>query len=543
MPESQMPPTGEPLNQQTQEQARIAELEAQNAAQAVQLEQQQEALNTLIAEQANLHEAVANAQAAATRADEALKSYQDLLAANAPLPQQPAQSNGKVEEKPVYLPPQAPTPARPGTPAPQRTRIQAPKTPPAPAREEKRSLGSDRLKAGLAVAALAISGVSGYFLGKDNKEKVSTATTVTHTETAPAAKPSSTNKAPKAPSLSTHQKNLAQAEAATSVPEAVKTLHSTPSNIKANIHAIFNENSANTLDHTRGAMSSMLKSFKVGELGRLNGAETLAYSVKGSPAIAARAYNILHGDNNSNVLPEGVTNTEALASIEQMMTAEGAKPAVEQPTGTFMNHAQYGENIRNANIVTLRGDKDVFTFTTAAGKKIYFKTFNNNCFNILTPVTIETKPPTPVTPPAITRPPASVPHLPIKKKIPTIVTGPVKGHKPGRVPIKPIKPVVHPQPKVNKNLPPGHNGGTPDVAGKGPAGQKPDAAGFVPGELHPNTPSVKPPTPESTPLPNAPAPTVPAESGSDTGANQLPVPANVPGAGAPITGAPTPPEN
>ncbi len=82
----------------------------------------------------------------------------------------------------------------------------------------------------------------------------------------------------------------------------------------------------------------------------------------------------------------------------------------------------------------------------------------------------------------------------------------------------------------NKNVPADQDKGTPDKAGKGPAGQTPDQSGYVPGESKPATPAQEPTPP---PLPNQPAPTGPAQEGTPTPAPAEP--ANGSGTPAPTT--------
>lgn len=481
----------QPTGPEAQEQ-RISELEAMNASLRNELVLKQEALDNLLASHAKLESAISEVNISA-------KAAIDLFGNTLP-----------------------PTDTRQFTPPIGRSTRN---TPTHDNKETSHGRGR-KLVAGLAVAAIAVGAL--FVAGKDgdNSRFARTASTAAANNKANAKtaspKPTSTHsknqskevaQANTAPNISSPRAtNLAKAEAAPSVAESVKILHSTPENVKSNIHAIFNEKSANTLDHTRGAMSSMLKSFNVGELGRLNSAEAVAYSVKGSPAYAAKVYNVLHGDNRSNVLPSGVTNSEALNSIEQMMTAEGSKFAIEQPTGTFLNHGQKAERVFDANIVGLKGDKDVFTITTAAGNKIYFKIFNNNCANILTPVKISVKQPTPT--PSVPKAPnvpnapqtPNVPHRPGKKPV-----KPVTPNKPGKTPTKPVR---HPKPKTDHNTTPAGVPGEPGSSGGNGQEQSRPVAGNAPVGVGQEQQAL--PTAE-TPQHNEATPTGPAETGVDPG--------------------------
>ena len=304
--------------------------------------------------------------------------------------------------------------------------------------------------------------------------------------------------------------NLKFAESAKTVPGAVKRLHSTPENLKANIHGIMNMNHGLVVDHSMGSQSSQRTMFNPDKFGTVNGAEAVAFTSVSSDTYRNMNYERLTG----HAVPAGMSEAQVLNQIESILTAPGTHFAMENPTGTFLNHGQRGENAFKANFVSYTGNTPVFTITTADGHKMYVKV-SNLCLNILDKVSVTHKG-TPVAPGhPFTPETPSTPNTPVTPVVPVPKPHPHPQPHPHPHP-HPEKP--HTRPKGdNGNSNPVQNGGTPDKPGKGPAGQPSDGSGFVQGETHPATPA-----PEATPapLPNNPAPTGPAEQGTNNGPNQ-----------------------
>lgn len=347
--------------------------------------------------------------------------------------------------------------------------------------------------------------------------------------------------------LADRKANMAEAKNETKgVAGFVKTLETTKENYKRNIHHIFDGAfGKKKLDHssTRSAMSSILQNFEAGKIGPRNGAEMLAMSAYSSPAFAAKLYNDLHNHKGTK-LPEGVSQEEALASIERAMTLKDTKFVIARPDGTFMNYGQTTERgVFAAGLMQANGNHEMIVMEAPGYNKVYVKT-SNGCFNLLNRVKVSVPESVQTSVTSIPRTPStSNPGQPEDR----FVSGPggnpqdgiQKGpgqkpdkQKPGDKPTdKPgDKPKDNPKPKDDKNTTPGgvpgQNGGTPDKPGQGPAGQTPNEEGFVPGEDRPQTPAPKP-TP--APLPNQPAPAV--QPGEQTG--QQPAPGAEP---APSTG-------
>jgi hypothetical protein len=343
---------------------------------------------------------------------------------------------------------------------------------------------------------------------------------------------------------SAHATMLTRAESADTVSEAVKILHSTPSTIKANIHSIFSESHKQRLNHDKGSMSSLRAEFGNRQLSPIDYAEAVAFSVNGSEGYAAKEYNVIHGNPDSTALPQGVSVQQARQSIENVMTAQGTTFEVTNPNNGLLlkNHGQTGENVFDANVIQLNGDKEVFIIHTADGKSLYFKVFGSNCVNILTKVAqavnVAQPQPTPTPAPEFV-PVPSHPGSPVhhgrhhkKPRPPKVVNHPrPPKEKPPVVPPHqpPHQPPHHHTPKTDTNTTPagvpGENGGTgiksPATGpGEGPAGQTPNGNGYLPQE--PQVPA-PPEAPTPPPLPSPPAPTGGgSESGNDGGPTQPP---------------------
>jgi len=399
-------------------------------------------------------------------------------------------------------------------------------------------LGGIGGSADLNLAHASGSSHGGAITAKNNKHKSSGSSTAT--------KPS------------THQRMLAHAESADTVSVAVARMYSTPETIKSNIHSIFNEQHTQRLNHDRGSMSSLRAEFGDSDAGALNYAEDVAFSIKGSPAFAAKMYNEAHGNRTSTALPDGVSHEEALKYLEAKLTARGTMFSVQRPTGTRENHGQRGENIFDAGRIELNGSEDVFTITFGDGTKVEFKVFNNNCTNILDVVPEEV-----VVPPAVVTPVAPAPapapvvhpnHPKPKHRHPRHTTTTRHPH-PGtstpttptpKTPKTPTTPPPstppHHTPKTDHNTTPGGVPGEPHGTGPGtpttgpgvgPIEQPTNPQGFVPGE---NQPPAQPqePTPAPVEAPPTPTPPSPPETGQDNGPGQPPAPST--GTGTTVTG-------
>lgn len=310
---------------------------------------------------------------------------------------------------------------------------------------------------------------------------------------------------PAAKALKERQAMLSQADSKSTVAGAVATLRSTPATIAANIRNIFNRQSPKTLDHSEGSMSSLRSQYGHGELGPLNSAEAVAYSVKGSPAYAAKVYNEMH-NIKGNQLPDGVSEQEALKSIEATMLEATDHFSTSKPTITVENNGQRGETVFAAGVMHLNHDTKVFTMITDDGMKIRFK-IENRCLNIL-----EEEEETPV----MTSTPVVV-HQKVIEIIKKIEKRKHNKKHPGK-PQRPTTPTppVH-KPKHDSNTTPGgvpgQNHGTPDVAGQGPAGQDARPDGTVGNE---HLPAALAPDATPKPLPNG-SETAPPANGQVTG--------------------------
>ena len=176
---------------------------------------------------------------------------------------------------------------------------------------------------------------------------------------------------------------LAESAKAPTVSEAVLKMHSTPSTIKANIVEIFNQKQRHTLDHRKGAMSSMASEFAPAKIDSLNAAETVAFSAQSSDSYATGLYNELHGRSVTDGLPEGVSAQDARNYIEGVMIAQGTKFSIQNPVHkVFRNHGMRGEHRFYANTIKAEGQISMFAITDDHGKSYYVKT-QDECFNLL----------------------------------------------------------------------------------------------------------------------------------------------------------------
>lgn len=245
-----------------------------------------------------------------------------------------------------------------------------------------------------------------------------------------------------------------------------------------------------------------------------------------SQSYRAGLWNTLHGRAVEAQVPESVSPKEQLNFIYKVMSSDDLKTTNIRMNGLYANGAIKADGSRYAKLTSFTDVRAVKI--EANGRTAIVKVGGGSrgnevvCLNLeeLKNVKIvEETPPVTAHTPTVTPPTGGAAHTPeapaTTPKKRTVVT-------PKTTPKKP-KTRIKIHPKQDKNTTPagvpGENGGTPDVAGKGPAGQKPDANGFVPGEEHPATPAPKP-TP--APLPNKPAPTAPAETGQDSGGTQAP---------------------
>jgi hypothetical protein len=359
-------------------------------------------------------------------------------------------------------------------------------------------------------------------------------------------------------SQSPDAKALAKAESDYTVAEFLHDIQGDHQSTKSIIKAIFAETHTQRLDHDKGSMSSLRAEFQNRILSSRDYAIAVADSVKGSDGFALKEHDVITGSADSGVTPD-----QARQTIEDIMTAPGTTFSVEQPGGTFLNHGQKGENVFDAGIVSLTKDvQSVFVIRTEGGLQLYFKVFNNNCVNILTPVTIEL--PAPVVEQVVATPAPVVPEQPGHPQ-PRVPRRHRHGGRPhNRVvpgtPGTPVTPPGGPPPVVppHKIIPGKHDnsdshnvtGNTGESSGTGVispatgpgvgnAGQPSNPNGTVTGEAPPPTQA-----PDSTPTPIAtqPAPASGGERSPDNGQNQAPSSSNssagttiTPGATAPTT--------
>lgn len=452
------------------------------------------------------------------------------------------EQNKKPADKPVAVaaPALAPETQEATPPASPPRRPTGP-TPPAQPPQNPNNHNSDRRRGNwirtrtataLALGALVVGGAVGYVIGNSGKDKVVSQNVPSLDKTvvvAPGGLPSgeqgSDQGGDKTPALTPAQKAakarvamLDRTEEAKTVPGAVVRLKSTPDTVNKNVRWIHNTNQEKQLLHPNGEMNSIDEMLNVHALSNVNAKEALAFGFEGSAGYTAASYNVAHGRSATAELPEGVSAQEAQAWLNaKLAEANGNVTVSNGLQGVVkMNHGQRGETVFEAGRFQIKGP--VVLFDTG-DVTIVYKLDGNGCLNVLT--TIPNQPQKTVPPVTNTTPstPKTTPEQPNKPHKPQNPERPTKPEKPER-PTKPEKPGEKNPPMSEKNdkntTPggvPGQNGGTPDKAGVGPAGQTPGADGFVPGETRPTTP-----TPEATPapLPNAPAPTAPAQEGTPT---------------------------
>ncbi len=315
-----------------------------------------------------------------------------------------------------------------------------------------------------AVGLLAGGAFAGLFKGGDNEVKADSA---------------ANNVAASVANTPERQKMLAESAKAPTVSEAVLKMHSTPSTIKANIVEIFNQKQRHTLDHRKGAMSSMASEFAPAKIDALNAAETVAFSAQSSDSYATGLYNELHGRSVTDGLPEGVSVQDARNYIEGVMIAQGTKFSIQHPVHkVFRNHGMHGEHRFYANTIKAEGQISMFAITDDHGKSYYVKT-QDECFNLLN----ELKGAGHVNP----------------QVNPIIVPG--------------SNPSSHPRPKHDNNTTPAGVPGEP--RGSGGNGQEPTRphAGKAPSSVH----QPQQPTPPRVSTHGETNSTKPAETGVDHG--------------------------
>ncbi len=344
-----------------------------------------------------------------------------------------------------------------------------------------------------------------------------------------------------APAKSAHERALDRADAAKTVAGAVDQANPTSSTVKHDIHAFANAPGKDTLDHSHGAMSSELSHFKAGEMTSSEAALAVFNSAKGSPAYAAKVYNELHGNHKATALPQGVSNEQALKSIESKLTADGTKFNIRNDLhGLGLNHGQRGENVFNANIMSLDG-KEFLVIRLNDGTEMIVKV-ENNCLNIIDRIVVKQKQATPATP-ATPKTPGSV-FTPGKPSTPGHIPGKVQQPKPKpttpQTPLTPVTPLTppeeHPGPKHDGNTNPAGVQGEPGGSGGTGLEQSRPQAGDAPAGV--GQPQEATPTPV-TPAGNEATPTAPAETGVDPGvtgpADQTNPGANTPAQQMPAT--------
>lgn len=231
----------------------------------------------------------------------------------------------------------------------------------------------------------------------------------------------------------------------------------------------------------------------------------------------------------------GLTAKQQEAFNEKVMTGEG-KWFYKTAHGTYENGYMIDGGEMHSVVENFDGQK-ILVRQDKDGGTVMFKVTRDKdgkiCLNVVRPVETPAPAPAPAPrggtetpPPAVTPAPRGGGNTPSERPTP----GP-KGttKKPAKKPVTGVtgggvtKPAKKPTPgKTDPNTTPGgvpgQNGGTPDLPGKGPAGQQADPSGFVPGEQHPATPA---PEPTPAPLPvSGPEPTGPAETGTPTTAPQ-----------------------
>ncbi len=464
------------------DQDRIAELEAQLAAQAAELAAKQEAIDALMAAHAELQEAV-------TKANDAAVAAQALFAAKAP--EAPADKTGAKEDDTKVLPstPVTVTPAADSTTPPKRPVVVA-TTPPAgrPPKAKSEHSKRNRLVAVVAIGALALGSLFAITRNGD-KHKGSDASVSTQTAESngkfvpgplgldgPMAKAKAAAekaaadakaeeereaneaaaKAANLKNMSAHERALERAFDAKTVAGAVDRANPTADTVKGDIRAFAEHAGIDKLDHSNGKMSSALSHFAAKEM---TSPEALLHtfdSALGSPAYAAKLYNELHGNHTSKTLPAGVSNAEALKAIEKKLV-EADYQVRSDLTGLGLNHGQSKERgVYSANVMSLDG-KEFLVITLDDGTEVLVK-FENNCANIVDRVMAKKQVTPPAAPPQVQGPKAPVaPGKPADK--PEKPAKPVTPGKPADKPGQPGKPNPKPKNDPNNTGKPGGQGG------------------------------------------------------------------------------------
>lgn len=266
--------------------------------------------------------------------------------------------------------------------------------------------------------------------------------------------------------------------------------------------------------------------------------EAKMFAIANSPQNARSALNSLDGRPLAAERTE--SHAEQVAMLEKLLLKEGVKingnyrlngawgnGLVDAQTGEIRVHTYNYTNKRAVRIDIPGKQPWIFTVDSV------LETVQGNCLNDQQVVEQPAPTPTPTTtshevppvststPPAETPPPTDNPTLPPNKpRQPVPQPKPTPKPTPTTPPVTP--PVTPPTPpqvapeKVDPNTTPagvpGHNGGTPDVPGVGPAGQPVRPDGTVGGEVLPPAPA-----PEPTPAPLPTQPTPPVQPGEVVG--------------------------
>ena len=226
--------------------------------------------------------------------------------------------------------------------------------------------------------------------------------------------------------------------------------------------------------------------------------------------------------DNSEALNKAQIRTKNYTSMDVAKKGEIAEDVISQfkamkYNGVIIHNGPYRtvgvngtmffpmNNVRNADAWMS------FTATDKDGKKSTF--FVRKCDQIVEKITSPNPNANPNPNPKPNPNPNPKPEKEPKPKPPKTPVVPIPDVPKPEVPKIPVPEEPKITPKVDRNTTPagvpGHNGGTPDVAGNGPAGQTPGADGFVPGEQKPATPQAEPTPPK---LPNQPeSPVQPGE--------------------------------
>lgn len=287
---------------------------------------------------------------------------------------------------------------------------------------------------------------------------------------------------------------------------------------KDQVPAIFDAKSKIN-SNAHGKMASM-ESFTPESMTTIDMIQGAMFASDAQKAYASGIYNNVHG--KAALTATEASHAQMKKSIEAAITSKDTKIENARISGTFLNHGINAEGDLFAQQLTA-SDIRVTKVTLPNGNVIYLKVGGGNdssgapCINILekigTPsISVTTTPRGEGGPSTTSTNTPRKPHTVAKvvfDKVHVNFDKPNKTTDGDNTPEKPNTPPPTPGKEDHKVTPAGEprNPGTPDEAGVGPAGQKPDAAGFVPGEKHPATPAPEPtpaPLPEAGPEPTAP---------------------------------------